>query len=86
MKKTINIIINHHIVGVHTLFLCKRKNSVAFHIVACCLICFPSLNSFNNSIKVGIMKKPIRKVARPKEKIKIKCEFISVLYLKYYNA
>lgn len=82
IKNTTASMIAHHIVGVQTFFLWSLKNSVAFHIVAFSLICFPSLNSFKNSMNSGVIKNPIKNVASQKEKIKIRCEFISVYFYR----
>jgi hypothetical protein len=79
IKKTIQSIIAHHIVGVQVFCLCSLKNSVAFHIVAFSLICFQSFSFVRRFIYDGVNKKPTKNVEIQKEKISIKFECI-ILY------
>jgi hypothetical protein len=50
IKNTTQSITQAHIVGVHALFLCNLKNSVAFHVNAFSLICFHNFRDFSISI------------------------------------
>lgn len=81
IKKTVNKMIAHHIVGVPALALCSLANSVAFPIVASLRICFQSFSSCNILIKKGVKIKPSKNVAIQKENMSTRRDSIDYNYI-----